>query len=107
MTLSMAYEKLASRQSIVSAFLKRVCEVQNSKNEDDLLNLIDHFSDDYELVKNNEHSKQNLVFNQDSKNVSFFFNIQKVFLIFVNEAKNKPKNSIKLQKHFKNLIIFF
>ena len=45
--------------------------------------------------------------NKIQKTFRFFFNIQKVILIFVNEAKNKPKNSIKLRKHFKNQIIFF
>ena len=47
-------QKLASTQTIGSAFLERVRKVQNSKYENDLLNLIDCFIDGYGFV-NNDH----------------------------------------------------
>ena len=46
--------KLASIQTIGSAFLERVRQVQNSKYENDLLKIIDCFSDGYGFV-NSDH----------------------------------------------------
>ena len=44
-------QKLASTQTIGSVFLERVCKVQNSKYEHDLLKIIDCFIDGYGFVK--------------------------------------------------------
>ena len=46
--------KLASTQTIGSAFLERVRKVQNSKLEHDLLKIIDCFIDGYGFV-NSDH----------------------------------------------------
>ena len=43
-------QKLASTQTIGSAFLERIRKVQNSKHEHDLLKLIDCFIDGYGFV---------------------------------------------------------
>ena len=54
-------QKLASTQTIGSVFLERVCEVQKSKYEHDLLKISDCFIDGYEFV-NGDHvnfSKKN------------------------------------------------
>ena len=47
-------QKLASTQTIDSAFVERVRKVQNSKYEHDLCEIIDCFIDDYGFV-NSDH----------------------------------------------------
>ena len=47
-------QKLASTQTLASAFLDRIRKVQNSKYEHDLLKIIDCFIDGYGFV-NSDH----------------------------------------------------
>ena len=53
-TLSDSNQKLASTQTLGSAFLDRIRKVQNSKYEHDLLKIIDCFIDGYGFV-NSDH----------------------------------------------------
>ena len=48
------YQKLASTQTICSAFLERVRRVQNSQYEYELLRVIDCFIDGYGFVNSNQ-----------------------------------------------------
>ena len=57
-------QKLASTQTLGSAFLERFCKVQNSKYETDLLKIIDCFIDGYGTVNSERvnFSIRNLIF---------------------------------------------
>ena len=77
-------QKLASTQTIGSAFLERDHKVQNSKYEHDLLEIIDCFIDGYGFV-NNDHV---------SFSVKFFLIVHLVSLICLQiYQKIRRKNS--------------
>ena len=92
-------QKLASTQTLGSAFLDRIRKVQNSKYEHDLLKIIDSFIDGYGFVNSNHVNfsiKKLLIFH-------LFFSHMFTKLPLITEKKVTVVTNI-CKKSFKDLI---
>ena len=88
-------QKLASTQTIGSAFLERVRKVQNSKYEHDLLKVIDCLIDGFGFVK-----KDHIIFSKKNfDNPSIFPHMFTKLPKISKKKKNSPLSK-KLQKTF-------